>query len=170
MNSMLLKSFQYKSWADQRTIAAMRKIDQAQFGPKFSFAQQQLNHMIIVEELFKSRLLGEAAPHSATNTATLPSLDELQRRIEASNAWFSEFAAQASGLSEKFIAFQFVDGLQGSLSHQEVLFHIINHGTYHRGAIGHALDLSGVAHPADTYTVFIHQAEPDRRINPGNAA
>ena len=45
----------------------------------------------------------------------------------------------------------------------EILFHIINHGTYHRGAIGHALDLAEVPHPADTYTVFIHAAQPERR-------
>jgi len=48
----------------------------------------------------------------------------------------------------------------------EILFHIINHGTYHRGAIGHALDLAQVSHPADTYTVFIHATEPERRVLP----
>lgn len=163
MHSMLVKAFQYKSWADQRTIAAIRQIDRAQFGGKFDFARQQLNHMVIVEELFKSRLLGEAAPHAVTNTATLPELDALQGRLEASNAWFSAFAARASSQDEQVISFEFVDGQQGALSRQEMLFHVINHGTYHRGAIGHALDLSGAVRPADTYTVFIHQAEPERR-------
>jgi hypothetical protein len=35
--------------------------------------------------------------------------------------------------------------------------------SYHRGTIGHALDLSGGNHPLDTYTVFVHEAEPIRR-------
>ncbi len=60
-------------------------------------------------------------------------------------------------------AFQFVDGKHGTMTRREILFHIVNHGTYHRGAIGHALDLAGVSHPADTYTVFIHSAQPVRR-------
>ena len=33
----------------------------------------------------------------------------------------------------------FVDGKQGMLSLEEAIFHLVNHGTYHRGAIGHAL-------------------------------
>ena len=35
------------------------------------------------------------------------------------------------------------DGRDGGMTRQEILFHIVNHGTYHRGAIGHALDLAG---------------------------
>jgi len=49
------------------------------------------------------------------------------------------------------------------LSREEAIFHLINHGTYHRGAIGHALDRAEGSRPADTYTVFIHGAEPERR-------
>lgn len=40
---------------------------------------------------------------------------------------------------------------------------MINHGTYHRGNIAHALHHANVEHPADTYTVFIHQLEPECR-------
>jgi uncharacterized damage-inducible protein DinB len=43
------------------------------------------------------------------------------------------------------------------------MFHLVNHGSYHRGAIGHALDLADASRPADTFTVFIHSAEPHRR-------
>ena len=46
------------------------------------------------------------------------------------------------------------------MTRQEILFHIVNHGTYHRGAIGHALDLAGAPRPADTYTLYIHSAQP----------
>jgi uncharacterized damage-inducible protein DinB len=63
------------------------------------------------------------------------------------------------------VCFQFVDGKPGRMTRLEILFHIINHSTYHRGAIGHSLDLAQVPHPADTYTVFIHAAEPERRGN-----
>ena len=52
---------------------------------------------------------------------------------------------------------------RGSLSREEILFHLVNHGTYHRGAIGHALDLANAHRPADTYTIFIHAVEPSRR-------
>jgi len=46
---------------------------------------------------------------------------------------------------------------------EEILFHIVNYGSYHRGLIAHALDLAGVAHPADGYGIYIHEKSPERR-------
>lgn len=162
--SMLLKAFQYKAWSDQRTFEAIKRIDNKEFPSAIRFITQQLNHMVIVEELFKSRLIGVEPPHSSTNTPSLPSLAELQHRIESSDDWYHSYASQLHN-PEELVTFQFVDGQHGSMSRTEILFHIINHGTYHRGAIGHSLDLSSIAHPADTYTVFIHANEPGRRQN-----
>ena len=120
--------------------------------------------MVIVEELFRARLLGNEAPHHATNTEVVPTLDELDVRLMLSNEWFLHYVGESPSemLNDK-ISFQFVDGKQGRLTRLETLFHIVNHGTYHRGAIGHALDLAKAVRPADTFTVFIHAVEPERR-------
>ncbi|MRV75059.1 damage-inducible protein DinB [Duganella sp. FT92W] len=161
---MLIDIFKYKQWADRRTLDAVATIDQHAFAGALAFARQQLNHMVRVEELFKARLLGEPEPHASTNTELVPDLTSLGQRITASNRWFASFVKEIKPpLLDERLHFQFVDGQQGSMTRQEILFHIVNHGTYHRGAIGHALDLAGAARPADTYTVFIHAAEPDRR-------
>ncbi len=71
----------------------------------------------------------------------------------------------ASGQAElgRLVVLVFSDGLNGAMTCEEMLFHLINHGTYHRGAIGHALDLAGGKRPADTYSVFVHGIEPERR-------
>lgn len=160
---MLIEAFNYKRWADQRTLDAITRINGKEF-PSVAFALQQLNHMVRVEELFRSRLVGALAPHLSTNTELVPEFDELNKRIGDSNQWFTCYVESlAPGISAESISFQFVDGKHGAMTRMEVLFHVINHGTYHRGAIGHALDLAGVPHPADTYTVFIHSAQPARR-------
>lgn len=160
---MLRQAFQYKAWADLRTLEAIGRLDTAR-AESLRFATQQLNHMIIVEDLFRSRLEGAPAPHASTNTPRLPALDELRERIARSDAWYGAYAARLGPPEEdETVSFVFADGQRGAMSRKEMLFHIVNHGTYHRGAIGHALDLAGVPHPADTYTVFIHAAEPQRR-------
>lgn len=161
---MLIDTFKYKQWADRRTIDAVRKIDNDECPRALAFARQQLNHMTRVEELFRARLAGDPVPHSSTNTEAIPQLDELDQRITASNLWFSRYVAdmEPARLTD-IINFKFVDGLNGNMTRQEILFHIVNHGTYHRGAIGHALDLAQAPRPADTYTIFIHAEEPFRR-------
>ena len=151
---MLIDMFKYKLWADRRTLDAVATINQCEYSRSFAFARQQLNHMVRVEELFKARILGEAEPHYSTNTELVPDLDVLDRRITASNLWFARFIEEIKHpLLNEILTFRFVDGKQGSMTRREILFHIVNHGTYHRGAIGHALDLAGVVRPADTYTV-----------------
>ncbi|OTG85877.1 damage-inducible protein DinB [Acinetobacter sp. ANC 4558] len=160
------KLFLYKQWSDQRLFKAIAQIDQVQYLDDYNFAKQQFNHMVIVEELFRSRLENTEPLHTQTNTDLLPSLDMLEKRIQISNQWFIDFSKHlhVEQLSQ-VLHFQFIDQKMGSLSVEEILFHMINHGTYHRGNIAHALHHAKVVHPADTYTVFIHQYEPERRLS-----
>ena len=163
---MLIEAFNYKQWADQRTLEAISRIDGDKFPGAVTFTRQQLNHLVRVEDLFKARLLGAAAPHLSTNTEVVPDFPELKQRIGDSNQWFARYVQNlAPEHWSQAVCFQFVDGKPGRMTRLEILFHIINHSTYHRGAIGHSLDLAQVPHPADTYTVFIHAAEPERRGN-----
>lgn len=154
----------YKAWADRRTLDAVAQIDLSRHPKAFAFARQQLNHMVRVEELFRARLAAGSDPHASTNTEDVPSLAELDQRLSASNQWLQAYAsALTPDQSSELIRFTFVDGQNGAMTREEMLYHLINHGTYHRGAIGHALDLAGAPRPADTYTVFVHAAEPGRR-------
>lgn len=159
---MFTEAFAYKTWADSRTLQAVATIDRSAHPRSFAFALQQLNHMVIVEELFKSRLCDLPAPHGSTNTDLVPSFDELARRLSDSAQWFRRYLASLEN-PEKQLAFVFADGRRGMMSVKEILFHIVNHSSYHRGCIAHALDLASVAHPADGYGIYIHEHEPERR-------
>jgi uncharacterized damage-inducible protein DinB len=162
--TQILNQLRYKQWADGRTLDAMALIDAEKFPSEIAFARQQLNHMIRVEEVFRARLLGTAEPHSASNSDVVPLLEQLSKSLAESNDWLQTYASSLPGkrLAEE-VSFRFLDGKRGAMTREEVLFHLVNHGTYHRGAIGRALDLAGGLRPADTYTVFIHAAEPERR-------
>jgi uncharacterized damage-inducible protein DinB len=161
---MFQQMFKYKQWADRRTLDAVAAMDANVQAASLAFARQQLNHMVRVEEMFKARMLGQAVPHDSTNTELVPSLDELDGRLNASNSWLLDHAAGLTPEARmQTLQFQFADGKPGMMTQEEILFHLVNHGSYHRGAIGHALDLGGAARPADTYTVYIHATEPGRR-------
>ncbi|RMC99613.1 damage-inducible protein DinB [Aquitalea palustris] len=162
--TQILNQLRYKQWADQRTLAAIALIDAQAFPVERAFALQQLNHMVRVEEVFRARLAGTPEPHSSTNSEIVPTLEELDKRLADSNNWLQPYteALSPAKLGE-IIHFRFLDGKTGSLTRTEILFHLVNHGSYHRGAIGRALDMAGGLRPADTYTVFIHAAEPARR-------
>jgi len=155
-------SFRYKKWADLRSLDSVSVIDQS--SKSFTFICQQFSHIVIVEELFRSRLENEPQPHLATYPDVLPKFDELKVRLINSSDWFLNYL---DGLEEdrliEIISFVFADGKKGSMSISEILFHIVNHGSYHRGTIARTLDLAGVAHPPDGYGIFIHETQPERR-------
>ena len=161
---MELQTFKYKTWADQRTLEAIDSIDRAHYSDAYDFALQQINHMVIVEELFTSRLCNKPAPHKNTNTDFVPALDELKKRLLASGVWYLDFISNCKDTSRD-VSFVFADGQNGKMAIDEILFHIVNHGSYHRGNIARALDLAGVPHPIDGYAVYLHKIEPVRRQN-----
>jgi len=159
-----LDLFLYKKWADLRTLDSATLLNQT--SESFEFICQQINHMVIVEELFRSRLEKKPQPHSATNTNIVPRFDELKTRLINSSGWFLNYLNDLE--KERYnemISFVFADGKKGSMSISEILFHIVNHGSYHRGSIARALDLAGVAHPPDGYGIFIHEVQAERRKN-----
>lgn len=161
---MLKNTFNYKEWSDKRLLTALSDIPAARSKEVIHFAQQQLNHMVIVEEIFRAHLQSLPSPHQSTNTLKFPSLQELAARLARSNRWFQEFISDISDEHlQKTVLFDFTDGQSGCMSTIEILFHIINHGTYHRSAIAHQIQHAGYIRPADTFSMYIHQVEPNRR-------
>jgi len=159
---MFVKAYQFKKWADERTLRAIDTIDNSAYPDSYSFVLQQINHMVIVEELFISRLAHKPAPHESTNTKVVPDFIELDTRLMASNDWFCSYISKLNNIDQQ-ISFTFADGRNGMMTVQEILFHIVSHASYHRGNIAHALDLALVPHPIDGYGLFLHAMEPERR-------
>lgn len=137
---MLTEAFKFKKWADVRTLDAIKKIDIGSFTETYDFVRQQLNHMVIVEELFSCRLMNKPVGHEQTNTRIVPSLDVLQNRLLASDDWFIDYAisvssSQSSSASSsvnkinEVVSFTFVDEQQGRMRVEEILLHIITHGS-----------------------------------------
>jgi len=159
---MFVNAYQFKRWADERTLRAIETIDKISYPDAYSFVLQQINHMVIVEELFISRLAGKPAPHESTNTKVVPDFKELDTRLMASNDWYRVYIFNSNNLDQQ-ISFTFADGKNGMMTVQEILFHIVSHASYHRGNIAHSLDLASVSHPIDGYGIFLHAIEPERR-------
>lgn len=161
--SLLKHLFAYKAWANQELLQQLASVDPSHSEPLRN-SLRLLNHTYVVDSLFKAHLTQTAAPYTATNTKTTPSLAELQQAMQETDAWF---IAYLNTLSETDLAYQlefsFTDGDRGRMSREEILHHLIAHGAYHRGNVGQNLRLIGLAPPRDLFTRFLHQAEPERR-------
>lgn len=153
-----------KSWANNELFNLLAAISSEQHSDAIHTATRTLNHIYVVDRIFRAHLLGEVHEYAATNTDATPELGELQFAVAETDAWFESYAAASTELLlGEAISFRFTDGDAGTMTREEVLFHVVTHGAYHRGNVGQVMKSISIAPPRDLYTKFLHVREPARR-------
>jgi len=145
----------YKAWADKRlhaTLAGVPKTDLAAPSPIFAGSiLRTLNHVHLMDEVWKSHLLG--VPHNLTTrnpeaTSPLSELRGAQREIDA---WYIDYAAAMTpDACNDVVHFTFIGGGDGALRREDIVLHVVNHTTYHRGHVTAMLNQMGVVQPQAT--------------------
>ena len=166
MSQKILSSlFAQKSWANRELFDVVATVTQAEHASALTTATRTLNHIYVVDRIFRAHLTGEAHGFTATNTPETPNLGELHFAVAETDIWFENYISDLSEQSlHESLAFQFTDGDAGRMTREEMLFHVLSHGSYHRGNVGQVLKDIAVAPPRDLYTKFLHVHEPARRL------
>lgn len=155
--------FAYKAWANSELFSLLATVPPSQ-GEQLHTCIRTLNHVYVVDRIFRARLSGEPRPFDATNTKDTPSLGQLHSDVEATDLWYVNYVAElAEPALAEVLAFTFTDGDAGRMTREEILLHVVTHGGYHRGNLGQVLKSISVAPPRDLYTKFLHVSEPVRR-------
>jgi len=163
MGTTLLQSlFRQKAAINEEFFAVL---DAVAAGDRVD-AIRVMNHIHVVDKIFGAHLRGEPHGFAATNTPETPTLEALRAAVRETDRWF---IAQAGALTPaqlaETVAFTFTDGQHGCMSREEMLAHVITHGSYHRGEVGRMLKHLSVAPPRDLFTAYLHRAEPQRRAS-----
>lgn len=144
----------YTAWANTRlfdTLAGLPGDAPAQAG-----MVKTLNHAYVVDLIWKAHLEGKPHGFRERNTETQPALQALREAQAKSDRWY---IACADGLSEaahnEVVHFRFVDGGAGAMSRGQMLTHIVNHKTYHRGYVAQMLYGMGGKPPVMDLPVFL---------------
>lgn len=107
-----------------------------------------LGHMYVVDLIWRGHLQEKEHGFTSRTMEREIRLQELAPSQAAVDAWYVEYA---DALSEQALAqivnFRFVDGGDGRLTRGEILLHIVNHRTYHRGYVADMLYESGAKPP-----------------------
>ncbi|MBC7955786.1 MAG: DinB family protein [Cytophagales bacterium] len=164
MSTETLKSlFAYKAWANRELFTLLASLP-PEHAEQLHTCTRTLNHIYVVDRLFRAHLSAEPRPFDATNTKETPTLAQLQADVGATDNWYVNYVAALSPAAcSEVLDFAFTDGDRGRMSREEMLLHVVTHGGYHRGNVGQVLKSISIAPPRDLYTKFLHQSEPARR-------
>ncbi len=155
----------YTQWADNVLLgnAAQLPVEEleAERETLFGSIAGTFDHILVVAEMFEAHLERRAHPHTARRRAHPLPFVEVADRLRAMDA---QFVSRADAWDEAMLAepidFAFVDGGSGRMTRAEILLHLTNHATYHRGFISTLLYPSPVDGRANDYTVFLRDAWP----------
>ena len=161
---VLCSLFAQKSWANRELFEAVADVTQQEHTAAGHTAIRTLNHIYVVDKIFRAHLLGEMHSYTATNTLETPELGELRCAVAQTDLWFESYAAETGDFAlSQSLPFRFTDGDPGNMTREEMLFHVLTHGAYHRGNVGEMLKGMSRVPPRDLLTKFLHVRDPARR-------
>jgi len=164
VEKLLTSLLRYKAWADDGLYAGWLTAQSDLPQACRDAGHRVLDHAYTVDRIFACHLQGHAHGMQGTSSTTLPPLADLMQSARALDQWFVDYAGQASpGELETPVPFVFTDGTRGCMSPEEMLGHVVAHGGYHRGEVGRLLVLHTGSSPPDTFTAYLHAADPRRR-------
>ncbi len=150
----------YKAWANARLYAALAEVPESIIETsrpgRTAGMMGTLAHIHVVDLIWRAHLEGTQHEFKTRNLDHPPPLPELRTAQASLDHWYIHYAdtAPESRLDE-VVDFHFVDGGAGSLSRADMLLHVVNHKTYHRGYVADMLYESGLRPPTMDLPVFL---------------
>lgn len=147
IGSVCRSHLEFMKWADEMVLAALLKVpaDKAalNMGNSFGSMLDTLNHVYLAEQLWLKRVDGENVRLADLPAPSTPGALS-QQWPELHQSWLSWVDAQgADDLSSPF-TFRSSAGGDITMPSWQIVFHVVNHGTYHRGQFTTLLRQSGL--------------------------
>ncbi|MGO4503462.1 MULTISPECIES: DinB family protein [unclassified Dyella] len=155
----LRKLLRYRAWADELIYDAVAALPEgASTAPRatiFGNMLRTLSHSWVVDDIFQAHLQGRPHGYTSRNTPEPLPFDELRARQQAMNAWYLEYASSLTpAQAAEVVTFEFIGGVQGRMSREDMVLHVVNHATYHRGFVADMFYQVPVKPPATDLPVF----------------
>lgn len=119
-----------------------------------------LNHNYVIDRIFQAHLEGRRHGYTARNTQDHPPLGELWRAQQEVDAWYVVWAEKvAEPALDEVVRFEFVGGGEGAMTRGQILMHLVNHTSYHRGFVADMMYQVPVRAPVTDLTVYLRDVE-----------
>ena len=155
----------YNKWANDLMLEAIAKLpteEASRARPTlFKNIVHTLNHNYVIDLIFQAHLEGREHGFTARNTTETPELDALREGQRKVDDWYVAWSDELTdaALDEK-VSFTFVGGGEGVMTRGEIVLHIVNHTTYHRGFAADLFYQIPARPPTTDLTVFLRDAPP----------
>jgi len=151
----------YNAWANKLIFEAVAALPEEEtLKPRAGIFRNMvytLNHIYVIDRVFQAHLDGREHGYTARNTPGHPPLAELWRAQQDIDAWYiGRYDAMPESELDAKLEFTFIGGGKGVMTRAEILLHIVNHTTYHRGNVASMIyEVPGRRPPTTDLPVFL---------------
>ena len=155
----------YNAWADKLIFDAVAALPAGEAEkPRQSIFRSMvhtLNHNYVIDRIFQAHLEGRPHGYTARNTPDSPPLADLWKAQQEIDGWYVAWSDRVTGTElEEEVRFTFVGGDAGCMTRGEILQHIVNHTSYHRGFVAQMICEVPARPPTTDLPVFLRDVRP----------
>jgi len=153
----------YNAWANRLIFDAVSALPEAEaVKPRATLFRNMvhtLNHNYVIDLIWKAHLESGQHGFTARNTADHPPLAQLWSAQQEVDAWYIGWSDRLTeeALQEE-VRFTFVGGGPGAMTREQILLHVVNHTSYHRGFVADLFFQVPARPPTTDLPVFIRDA------------
>jgi uncharacterized damage-inducible protein DinB len=156
----------YSAWANARLFDSLAALSDhevtAQRSDGAGSMLKVLNHACVVDLIWQAHLLGKPHGFTSRNTDVLPGFPGLRDAQQRLDNWYVRYADDLTDdLHGQVVRFSFVDGGAGAMTRGDMLLHVVNHKTYHRGYVAQMLYQASLRPPTMDLPVFLRDVPLD---------
>ena len=154
----------YNAWANRLIFDAVAALPEGEAVRErkslFRNMVHTLNHNYVIDLIWQAHLEGREHGFTARNTKEHPPLAELWAKQQDIDRWYSDYFGKlpAAGL-EQAAEFTLIGGNPGRMTRGDMLLHVVNHTTYHRGFVADLFYQVPAKPPTTDLPVFLREAD-----------
>lgn len=156
----------YNRWANELIFEAVAGLPAGEAtkprATLFKSMVHTLNHNYVIDRIFQAHLEQRGHGFTARNTPEPPPFEELRRAQREIDDWYIAWSdAIAPAALDERLSFTFVRGGQGAMTRGEMLLHVVNHTSYHRGFVADMFYQVPARPPTTDLPVFLRDVPLD---------
>jgi uncharacterized damage-inducible protein DinB len=161
MNSHHLRMLaKYRAWADKLTFDAVAALPPGEASKErqtlFKSIVGMLNHTHVVDLFWQAHPEGRHHGFGARDLVLYRDIAELWVAQQQINGWFIAWAeAQSDRGFDEIVHFTFTSGEAGAMTRGDILLHVVNHATYHRGWVAEIFFAVPAKNPTTDLPVYL---------------
>jgi len=157
MKEHFQKLFAYDAWANEKIVSSI-----GQLATPDERCLHLLSHIFAAQEIWLGRISGKLSPLAPFTDRNLSESIEAFRNF--SKEWKDYLDASSETELTRIVSYKNTKGEQYKTAVNDILTHVINHSTYHRGQIVAALKGKIEKLPVTDFIVFVGNSYPSKWI------